>query len=216
MGYFELYGAFLLMTYVALSKFNVTLLLLFFFDYLLHWIVRLMKKRWNVNHIFLQWIKKFIFVPSYHFILGDNSLIPLWVLSIPQILIMTIYDKDTSMNTQKFLCFVGLTTEAALSMYYFSGNTIEYVICFEAFSTVLKQVKEQYLRYKNLVDFIHGVLIIVDDNSTINYVNQGILKYKVTDLHGKSLQDFPFYNKKKLDLLKKNKVRQRGYFMVCN
>ena len=83
------------------------------------------------------------------------------------------------------------------------------LIILDTVSELLKQAKEQYLRYKNLVDFIHGVLIIVDGNLTITYVNKGILSYQVSDLQGKHLGGFPFYNKGKLNLLNENNTRER-------
>eukprot|EP01080_Neovahlkampfia_damariscottae_P012680 gene12680-6574_t len=184
-------------------------------------------KRRDFSYSVIQWFKKLVMLPVYQYSLGPNSLIPNGIFAMLHIIVMNSVSPDPMTNKLRPVIVVILTLESGVAMYYFSGyeirNTIGvmgftlffvfYILnLFQSLSELVERLEAQYLNYKNLVDFIHGVLITMDDNLIISYANKDLLNFKTGDLVGKNIQQYPFYDEKKIMLLKKTKERQSYYW----
>ena len=148
-----------------------------------------------------------------------------------QTMVLTIYDPKLVLDKWKIFSFGFLILESGVFLHYFCDYSVRRVlsillfnaylvfyilIILDSVSKLLRKVDEQYMKYKNLVDFIYGVFITMDEDLTINFVNQRLLNFSEQDLQGKNLKNFPFYDKEIIKKLKKEKERQTYNWKYVN
>eukprot|EP01080_Neovahlkampfia_damariscottae_P001284 gene1284-11370_t len=226
--FLEKYIGVLFLFLMTLSGFNFGVGLTVLTDYAAHISIQLIyKEKREFSYSCVQWIKKSIMMACYQYSLGSNSQIPTEVFVMLHVIIMNSITPDELTKKWRSTALTLLTLESGVTMYYFSGCSIQYIIgmigftlfflfyilnMIESLAELIERLQEQYLSYKNLVEFIHGSLVTMDEDLTISYVNKQILNFKPDDLVGKKLSEFPFYDKQKINLLKRTKKRQNYYW----
>eukprot|EP01080_Neovahlkampfia_damariscottae_P009863 gene9863-2185_t len=203
-NYLEMYGGFFILFLMVLSNFNLRFCSVYFLDYITHvlllWYFE--NKRIGGKYSYALWAKKFMIIPLHHYALGPTSLIPGWCLTMTQIVTLSNTHLDITISDWKAKAYLLILTESAFTMHFFMGYTIRtclVIFCLTLFfilyilnilisvRKLVKESQEQYLRYKNLVSYIHGVIFTMDENLNISYVNKGILNLQPKDIMGKNL-----------------------------